>query len=158
MRLARPNPQGRRARGEVVILFAAAGHTFAISATAVDEVCNTDGLRPAPARGRVHGLLERGCSTHYVVDAATHFQLPPAAPRHVLLLRDSEVALAIDAVERMTVVARLYALPRAFRGDECRWYRGLALIEGRVVPVVNPENILTRAELAAIEASGAVIA
>ncbi len=156
--MARPNPQRHRAHGEVVILFAAAGHTFAISAAAVDEVRTTEGLRPPPARGKLHSLLEQASGTYYVVDAAKHFQVPAAPPRHVLVLRDSDVALAIDAVERMTVADKLYPLPRAFRGDERRWYRGLALVEGRVVPVVNPENILTRNELAAIAARGAITA
>ncbi len=154
MRPARANSPKRSAHGEALILFVAAGHTFAISASAVDEIRNTEGLRLLHARSKVHSVLERGDTTHYVVDAARHFQLPAAPARHVLLLRDSDVALAIDAVERMTVAVKLYALPRAFSGDERRWYRGLALVEGCVVPVVNPDSILTKAELAAVAAQG----
>ncbi len=133
------------------MLFTAAGHTFAISAASVDEIRNTDGLRPASTRGKVLAVLQRGATSHYVVDARVYFRLPSAPARHVLVLRKSVVALGIDAVERMAAIVRLYALPRAFSGEECRWYRGLALVEGRVVPVVDPDAFLTRAELAALE-------
>ena len=141
-----------------MILFTAAGQTFAIAAAAVDEIRTIEGLRPTPLRGKVHAILDRGAISHYVVDAAAHFRLPAVAARHVLLLRHSVVALGIDAVDRMTAILRLHALPRAFAGEERRWYRGLALVEGRVVPVVDPEAFLTRAELAALAVEGAATA
>ncbi len=145
----------RTTGGEAVILYAAAGHTFAIAATAVEEIRAIEAFGPSAPRGKVHSLLKQASRTHQVVDAAKYFQLPARPPRHLMVLRDSDVALAIDAVERMTTVNKLYALPRAFSGDERRWYRGLALMEGNIIPVVDPENILTHAELGAAEAAGA---
>lgn len=152
--MARTDSRKHGARGEAVILFVAAGHTFAISAASVDEIRNTDGLRATDGRGKVHSALERGHSTYYVVDAALHFRLAPVPPRRVLVLRNSVVALAVESVDRMTHMAVLYALPRAFCGEERTWYRGLALVEGQVVPVVNPDAFLTSADVAALNRRG----
>jgi chemotaxis signal transduction protein len=140
------------ARGEAVILFVAAGQTFAIAAAAVDEIRSSDGLAATRARGKVHSVLKRGQSSYYVVDVASHFRLPASSSRRVLVLRNAAVALAVDSVDRMAHLAVLYALPHVFCGDERRWYRGLALVDGHVVPVVNPSAFLTKAELAELDA------
>ncbi len=152
MRLGRRDTRQRAAHVEAVILFVAAGHKFAIAASAVEEIRNTDTLRPV-ARGKVSALLPRGQGTCYVVDPAFHFRVLPLRPRRVMVLRNSMVALAIESVERITEISALYALPRVFRGEERRWYRGLALVEGRVVPVVNPDSFLSKTELAALAAT-----
>ncbi len=141
-----------RARGEEVVLFNTAGQSFAISATAVDEIRNLEDLHPLSGGGKVYGILERQQSRHYVVDVAFQFHLKPNPVRRVLVLRNSAVALGVESVDRMAHMAFLYALPRAFQGEERGWYRGLALVEGRVVPVVNRDAFLTKAELAALEA------
>ncbi len=137
----------RAARGEAVILFVAAGHRFAIAASAVEEIRNTDTLRRV-ARGKIYAVMPREQGMCYVVDAAFHFHMLPLRPRRVLVLRNSAVALAIESVERIVQISALYALPRVFRGEERRWYRGLALVEGDVVPVVDQESFLSKAELA----------
>lgn len=152
MKPARSESRNRSARGEAVVLFNTAGHSFAISAAAVDEIRNLDDLRPLPGGGKLHGILEWQQGKHYVVDVALHFRLLPLPVHRVLVLRDSPVALAVESVDRMAHMAILYALPRAFRGEERRWFRGLALVDGRVVPVVNRDAFLSKAELAALEA------
>ncbi len=141
------NLRKRIAHGEPVILFVAAGHTFAISAAVVEEIRNTDTLRRV-ARGKVYAVMPRGNGMCYVVDAAFHFRVLPLQPRRVMVLRQMPVALAIESVDRIAEISALYALPRVFRGEERQWYRGLALVEGRVVPVVNPTSFLSPAELA----------
>ncbi len=98
-------------------------------------------------------MLERGDQRHYVIDVAAHYRLAAAQPRRVLVLRRPSIALGVESVDRMTHVGALYALPRAFTGEERRWYRGLALVEGRVVALVNPDAFLTKAELAALDAA-----
>jgi hypothetical protein len=45
----------------------------------------------------------------------------------------------------------VYALPRAFIGDERRWYRGLAYVEDHVIPVIEPTGFLTREEFQALD-------
>ncbi|HXE90288.1 MAG TPA: chemotaxis protein CheW [Terriglobales bacterium] len=153
MRIAhKETRRSRSRRSEPVILFAVGPATFAIAAQAVDEIRSTQGLCPLelPAGqghlAKVRYTLERGSRTLYVVDVARHFRAGEAAPNRVLLLRDMPVALLVAGVDRMTEIVSVRALPRAFRGDERRWYRGLALIAEQVVPVVNPESFLTKAE------------
>ncbi|MGH9554803.1 MAG: chemotaxis protein CheW [Terriglobales bacterium] len=148
-------------RSESVILFAVGGTTFAIAAAAVEEIRGPQGLRPLAcdaARGslaKVRHTLERAGRTFFVVDAAFHFETPRVAPTRLLMLRNSPVAVAVDGIDRMAEIQRLYPLPAAFRGDERRWYRGLALIGGRVVPVVDPEMFLTRAQQMVVVAGAA---
>jgi chemotaxis signal transduction protein len=157
--------EGRKARSsrrsEAVILFAVGGNTFAIAASAVEEIRGPQGLRPI-VRDAVHSslfkvrhTLERASKTFFVVDAAAHFQTLRTQPTRLLMLRHSLVAVAVDGIDRMAEIQRLYPLPAAYHGDERRWYRGLALIDGEVVPVVDPEMFLTRAEQMVVIAGAA---
>lgn len=153
MRIARRlSRRPRSRRSQAVILFAVGSATFAIAAQAVDEIRSTQDLCPLvlPAGhshlAKVRYTLERGSRTFYVVDLARHFRVSETAPNRILLLRDAPVALLVAGVDRMTEIVSVRALPRAFRGEECRWYRGLALVGDQVIPVVNPEAFLTKAE------------
>ncbi|MGH9603287.1 MAG: chemotaxis protein CheW [Terriglobales bacterium] len=148
-------------RSESVILFMVGGTTFAIAAAAVEEIRGPQGLRPLiidAARGslaKVRHTLERARKTFLVVDAALHFQTPRIQPARLLILRNSTVAVAVDGIDRMAEIHALYPLPAAFGGDERRWYRGLALIGEAVVPVVEPDMFLTRAEQMVVVAAAA---
>ncbi len=159
-------------RSEAVILFSVASTTFAISAAAVEEIRSASGLRSL-ACDAAHGSLakvrhtvKRGQRVFFVVDAAAHFHAAPVRPTRLLMLRNTRVAVAVENIDRMAEIHSLYPLPAAFRGDELRWYRGLALVAGRIVPVVDPEVFLTRAEQmvilagagASLETAGAVVA
>jgi CheW-like domain len=150
MREQRPRP--RPGSHEGVILFSVAGFNFAIAAGAVKEIRSTDGLREFALGGisaRVEKLrytLERGGATYFVVDAARHFLLPASSPGRVLILRNSSTAVLVDSTDRMADISVLHALPRAFTRDERTWYRGLAVMNGEVVPVVNPAAFLNKAE------------
>jgi len=151
--------------GEAVILFASAGITFAISAAAVDEIRNTSGLEPlraghlGPKFSKFKYTLERDGRTYFVVDANEHFHALPTRHTRLLVLRASPTAILVDGIDRMTEIASLHALPRAFAGDERNWYRGLAVLKDSVVPVVNADAFLSRAECtilkAAVEKMGA---
>ncbi len=163
MKLPRAEQRKRSSRpGEAVILFAIGEVTFAISAAAVDEIRNTDGLRPV-GRGaqisvpKVRFTLERAGETCYVVDGAFQFGILPTRMARVLVMRNRNLGLLVERIDRMAEIAAIYALPRAFRGEERRWYRGLALMSAtaglEVVPVVNAEAILSPAE-AQLVASG----
>ena len=147
-------PRNKRGQGEAVILFSAAGHNFAIAATAVDEIRPHNamqpftGVLPYPRLNKVRHIIERDKVSHYVVDAAMHFQLPPGRVQRVLVLHGSRAAVAVERIDRMAEITSLFALPRAFRGEERDWYRGLAVIQGEVVPVVDPASFLSKAEVA----------
>jgi hypothetical protein len=39
-------------------------------------------------------------------------------------------------------------LPQAFTGEERQWYRGLTVVEDKLIPVVNPQAFLSKAESA----------
>jgi chemotaxis signal transduction protein len=137
---------------EGVILFSVGGFKFAIAAGAVNEIRGMEGLQDftlGAISARVEKLrhtLERGGTTYFVVDAAKHFHLANSAPGRVMILRNSPTAVLVDATDRMMDIFALHALPRAFTGDERVWYRGLAVVNGEVVPVVNPGAFLSKAE------------
>lgn len=146
---------------ERVIIFSAGTGTFAIAVSAVQEIRSTDSVAGSTEELRdagvpkVRNLIRRGRRAYFVVSAGAHFGLPPSPPTLLFLLRDSRTAVLADGIERMTELSRLFALPRAFQGVERSWYRGLALLDGRVIPVVNPAGFLDEEELAALDAAAA---
>jgi chemotaxis signal transduction protein len=154
MRFAAQEPAKlRRARRqEAVILFVVTHHTFAIAADSVQEIRSTDSLAGAahgierPELTKVKHTIERGRRTYYVVSAAAHFGLGVTRPSLVLILRQLRAAVLVDRIERMTEISAVYSLPRAFTGEERRWYRGLAYLDDRVVPVIRPTGFLTPEE------------
>ncbi|HYL82587.1 MAG TPA: hypothetical protein VE263_00005, partial [Candidatus Angelobacter sp.] len=62
-------------------------------------------------------------------------------------------ALVIDAIEKMTSMTRLQALPLSFCHEERQWYRGLTALDQTVVPVVHPEGFLSAEELQLLDAA-----
>jgi hypothetical protein len=53
----------------------------------------------------------------------------------------------VDSTDRIMEIAALHALPPAFTHEERGWYRGLAVMNGLVVPIVNHNAFLNRQEL-----------
>ena len=148
----------RRGARESVILFTVGGFKFAIAAGAVSEIRSMEGLQRFfggtghKAMAKVVYTLERNGLTHFVLSAAQHFHLPPSKPTRVLILRHATAAVLVDSTDRMTEISVLHALPLAFKGDERTWYRGIAILNGEVVPVVNPSAFLSRGEVAVLRA------
>jgi chemotaxis signal transduction protein len=146
-------------RSEAVILFSVASHRLALAAQAVEEIRNIEGLRPlhqgfGPGKvSKVKNILERDDKIYFVVDANMHLRMLSSRPARLLLMRDSSLALSVDAIDRMAEVTVLHPLPRAFRGEERDWYRGLVLIGDDVVPVLNPAALMSKAELSALEST-----
>jgi chemotaxis signal transduction protein len=150
--------KSRRARrSEPVILFSIARQMFAISADSVQEIRSTDSLAGAaneiaqPLLAKVRHTIERAHRKYYVVNGCTHFNLPVTRPTLVLILRQLRVAVLVDKIERMSEIHAVHALPRAFIGEERRWYRGLAYVEDQVIPVIEPTGFLTREEFLALD-------
>lgn len=147
-----PHPRPRPGSPEGVILFSVGGFKFAIAAGAVKEIRGTSGLRDFTQSGiaaridKLRFTLERGGITYFVVDARRHFHLAQSSPGRVLVLHDSRTAVLVDSTDRMMDISTLHALPRAFTQDERDWYRGLAVVNGEVVPVVNPGAFLSKGE------------
>ena len=155
-----------------MIVFAVNEVRFAIAASAVEEIRNLDGLIPHSTshrgakvrytliredKGRESsssGSLKGKHSEHlyFVVEGSSHFGLPAARAGRVLLLRDCATAVLVDGIERMMQVSHITALPLAFTGEERSWYRGLAVVDGKVIPVVNPDSFLSKAEVTALQA------
>jgi chemotaxis signal transduction protein len=154
MRIAsQESGKARRARrSETIILFSVAHQMFAISAESVQEIRSTDSLAGAaneieqPAIAKVRHAMERAHKTYYIVNACVHFGLPITRPTLVLILRQLRVAVLVDKIERMAEISSVHALPRAFAGEERRWYRGLAYVEDHVIPVIHPAGFLTPEE------------
>ena len=117
-----------------------------------------EGLHPFTLGGisaqisKLKYTLERAGTTYFVVDAAQHFQLLPSQPSRVLILRNSSAAVLVDSTDRIMEISALHALPRAFTQEERGWYRGLAVVSGAVVPVVNHHAFLNNAELEVLRA------
>ena len=154
-----PRPRQRGRAREMVILFVVGGVTFAIAASAIEEIRDFTGVQKLglgtiPEEfSKVKQILERQGQRYFMVDACEHFRLAMARPARVLVLRHARAAVSVDAIESMLELNAMQALPKAFSGEERNWYRGLALIKGKVIPVVRPEAFLSKAEVALIEAS-----
>ena len=143
---------------EDVIVFTVGGYRFAIAAAAVKEIRGLEDLHEF-ALGGISGqiaklkyTLERDGKTYFVVDAARHFQLLESRPTRVMVLRNTHAGVLVDSTDRIMEIFALLALPQAFRGEERAWYRGLAVLNGSVVPVVNHNAFLDRAELEILRA------
>ena len=157
----RPNfpVKGPTLRTEQIILFRVSSQLFAISSASVQEVRGVDTLSGTakdvshPHLRKVKHFVRRGENSVYVVNAAMHFGLPPAAPALVFVLRRTRTALLIDGIEKMTSMSRLQALPQAFCNEERGWYRGLTALDQTVVPVVKPDGFLTPEDLFVLDAS-----
>ena len=150
MREQRQPPREPQAAREGVILFRVGGFNFAIAAGAVKEIRGLEGLTIFNLGGiathleKLKYTLERSGTTYFVVDAARHFDLKASTPGRVLILRNSATAVLVDSTDRMMEISSLHALPRAFTNEEREWYRGLAVIDGEVVPVVHPAAFLNQ--------------
>jgi chemotaxis signal transduction protein len=153
-----PSKSRRICRSEAVILFTVANQLFAIAADSVQEIRSTDSLGAAleieqQEIPKVRHTIERNHRKYFVVNACTHFGLRVVRPTLVLILRQVRVAVLVDKIERMTEIPAVHALPRAFIGAECQWYRGLAYVEDQVIPVINPTGFLTANEFQRLDSS-----
>jgi chemotaxis signal transduction protein len=145
-------------RGEPMILFAVGANTFAIAAAEVDEIRDLHDITPklaALGHTSVKSKLHRSNRDYIIVDSAAHFQIPPSKPARLLVLRNHPFAITADSIDRMADVSLVRQLPSAFRGLERNWYKGLAVLDGTVIPVVNPAAFLSGAEIAEIRKNGA---
>jgi chemotaxis signal transduction protein len=159
VKLPRQIRKTHRAQGYAVVLFTVGDCTFAIGASAVNEIQGLQELEPIGAELRVarfgkvrHTLLREG-RRYWVVDSNIHFHVTETTSTRVLLLADSPVALKVDGIVRMAEIARIIPLPQSFCGEERNWYMGLALVDGNVVPVLNPNAFLTHFDMTALEAA-----
>jgi chemotaxis signal transduction protein len=150
-------PEVKAAR-EDVIVFAVGGYKLAIAAGAVKEIRGMDDLHPFTLGGisaqiaKLKYTLERNGTTYFVVDAAQHFRLPASNASRVMVLRNTPTGVLVDSTDRIMEIAALHALPPAFTHEERGWYRGLAVVNGAVVPVVNHTAFLNRPELEVVRA------
>jgi chemotaxis signal transduction protein len=149
-------PNNHRATEQVVV-FSIGEFTFAISAAAVQEVRNTDSLGgmvmdlESVVVNKVRHIIERDSRSYYVVSGYDHFHLPQSRPTTLLILSKFPTAILVDRIEEMAEMRTIVALPRSFKGEERIWYRGLTILEGKVVPVVDPKGFLTANELRKLE-------
>ena len=145
--------------GETMILFSVGGSKFAIAASAVEEIRDLTGLQnfslegANPRLAKVKQAFERHGRQYFVVDSCAHFHLTIARPSRLLVLRHATAAVVVDAIDCMVELNSIQALPRAFSGEERNWYRGLAVVNGKVIPVVRPESFLSKADVVLIQAS-----
>ncbi|HEU5402428.1 MAG TPA: chemotaxis protein CheW [Terriglobales bacterium] len=147
-----------------MILFTVAGCTFAAPAAEVDEIRDlhgTESVENATQRtsvSKVIATLERAGRTYYVVDAARHFRQAAAVGSRLMVLRGQPIAVCVEFIDRMTEIGRTLPLPKAFCGEERRWYRGLFLLGEQVAPVVQMSSFLTVAEQVIAKATLARVA
>jgi chemotaxis signal transduction protein len=151
----RPRPQAAR---EDVIVFVVGGYKLAIAACAVKEIRGMDDLHPFKLGGistpiaKLKYTLDRNGATYFVIDAAEHFRLPASNTSRVMVLRNVPTGVLVDSTDRIMEILALHALPPAFTHEERGWYRGLAVVNGLVVPVVNHNAFLNRPELEIVRA------
>ena len=135
---------------ETVVLFMVGGHRCAIAANAIEEIRGVERLMPLPpgaggSRAARFTFDARG-RRFLAVDAHLLFRMADTAPQHILVLGGADVGVLVGGVDRMHDIRELYPLPYALRGEERRWYRGLALIDGQITPVLNPAAFLPARE------------
>jgi chemotaxis protein histidine kinase CheA len=125
----------RTRHGEPALVFRSGPYRFIISSAEIAEVRDL----PATASGNLpQSVVARGSTGMLpVVPVGSIFGVASAAPRQLLVLQHRGVAVAIDRIEGVTELREIVVLPRAFHGAERRWYRGLALLDGKILPVVN---------------------
>lgn len=149
-------PRDNRRREQVAV-FSIAQYSFVISAASVQEIRSTDSLGGTvveldrPVMKKVRHIVERDSRSYYVVSGYEHFHLPPSRPTTVLILRNAPVAVLVDRIDEMAEMRVLLALPQSFYGEERTWYRGLTVIDRKILPVANPQGFLTGAELLQLE-------
>lgn len=149
-------PRDTRPREQVAV-FSIAEYSFAISAASVQEIRSTDSLGGTvvdldrPVMRKVRHIVERDARSYYVVSGYEHFHLPQSRPTTVLILRNAPVAVLVDRIEEMAEMRVLLALPQSFQGEERTWYRGLTVLDRKVLPVANPLGFLTAVELQHLE-------
>jgi chemotaxis signal transduction protein len=145
-------PRDNRPREQVAV-FSIAQYSFVISAASIQEIRSTDSLGGTvveldrPVLRKVRHIVERDARSYYVVSGSEHFQLPPSRPTTVLILRNAPVAVLVDRIEEMAEMRVLLALPHSFRGEERTWYRGLTVLDRKILPVANSQGFLTAGEL-----------
>jgi chemotaxis signal transduction protein len=153
-------PNNHRATEQVVV-FSIGEFTFAISAAAVQEVRNTDSLGGMVMDlehvivNKVRHMIERDARSYYVVSGYDHFHLPQSRPTTLLILSKFPAAILVDRIEEMAEMRTIVALPHSFHGEERIWYRGLTILDGKVVPVVDQKGFLTVNELQKLEQQSA---
>lgn len=149
-------PRDARPREQVVV-FSVGDFSFVISAASVQEIRSTDSLGGSvvdldrSALQKVRHIVERDSRAYYVVSGYEHFHLSVSRPTTVLILRDAPVAVLVDRIEEMAEMRVLLTLPRSFCGEERIWYRGLTVLERKVLPVADPCGFLTEADLRQLE-------
>jgi len=142
---------------EQVVVFSIGEFTFAISAAAIQEIRNTDSLGgmvmelESVVVSKVRHIIERDSRSYFVVSGFDHFHLPSSRPTTLLILAKTPTAVLVDRIEEMAEMRTIVTLPRSFQGEERVWYRGLTILDGRVVPVVDPKGFLTANELHTLE-------
>ena len=143
---------------ESMILFRIGGMSFAIAAHAVEEIREVGELREFnfsaghEKLARVKHIFERNGRSYFVVDAAAQFHVTSLRPTRLLVLQHAPAAVLVDAIDCMQDIYAIQELPSAFGGEERGWYRGLTVIKGRVLPVVRPEALLSKAEVTLLRA------
>jgi chemotaxis signal transduction protein len=161
-----PSALGERAPRprEQVVIFSIVNQTFAISAASVQEIRSADNLGgqvreiERPVLTKVRHIVERDGHAYYVVSGQEHFGLRKSRPASVLILRSLRAAVLVDRIEEMVEMRLLFELPHSFTGLERKWYRGLTVLSGRVLPVVDPRGFLSSEDLDVLERSTGKIA
>jgi hypothetical protein len=149
-------PRDTRPREQVAV-FSIAEYSFVISAASIQEIRSTDSLGGTvvdlerPVLRKVRHIVERDARSYYVVSGFEHFHLSQSRPTTVLILRNAPVAVLVDRIEEMAEMRVLLALPQSFRGEERTWYRGLTVMDRKVLPVANPLGFLSAGELQKLE-------
>ena len=165
MKFASQDPGKSRSlrHSEPIILFSVANQMFAIAADAVQEIRSTDSLAGAAVAldqqelSKVRHMVERGRHTYFIVNAGRHFGLPVSRPTLVLIMRQLRVGVLVDRIERMEEILAVHPLPRAFTGEERRWYRGLTYLDDHVIPVISPSGFLTKDEFQQLDRAATAV-
>ena len=125
-------PNAGRAPGRpisAIIRFRVGSYSMGIEAESLLEIC------------RDQNLWSKDRQNISILSAHEIFGVPAGRESHLLVLHPGRAAFRVDRVERLILTGSLAPLPRAFRGDERVWFQGLAVVDGTILPTVNPVAI-----------------
>lgn len=129
-----------------IIRFRVGSYTMGIAAGSLQEIC------------RDQDLTRRERENLAVLSGHEIFGVVAGSDLHLLILNPGLAAFRVDRVERMVVTGSMNPLPKAFQGDERIWFQGLAIIDGVILPIVNPATIEREAQARAPKNLDAVAA
>ena len=152
-------PSERAARESMqVACFSVGGEEYAVDIMKIKEIINPVRITPVPkAPPFIDGIIELRGAILPVVDLRKRFDLPPTGltreSKYIIIAVDGRiVGLVVDRVREVTRIEleQLRSAPALAVGDGARFFTGVFQRDGRIVMLVDLDEILSSTEKVAL--------